>query len=96
MWNPFGREPNTCSRWWALAECFPQHRTTAAVLKDKRAEAVTVRSLHDWIEREIHRDISHAPFDAHRRRSRRTLQKSRQERQRQAETQNASQTKLIP
>jgi ParB family chromosome partitioning protein len=47
----------------ALAECFPQHRTTAAVLKDKKAEAVTVRSLRDWIEREIHLDISHAPFD---------------------------------
>ena len=48
----------------ALAECFPQHRTTAAALKDKRAEAVTVRSLREWIEREIHLDISHAPFDA--------------------------------
>src|SRR5271156_3798125 len=48
----------------ALAECFPQHRTTAAVLKDKKAEAVTVRSLREWIEREIHLDISHAPFDA--------------------------------
>jgi ParB family chromosome partitioning protein len=46
----------------ALAECFPEHRTTAAVLKDKRAEAVTVRSLREWIEREIHLDISHAPF----------------------------------
>jgi ParB family chromosome partitioning protein len=48
----------------ALAECFPQYRTTAAVLKDKRAEAVTVRSLREWIEREIHLDISNAPFDA--------------------------------
>lgn len=48
----------------ALAECFPQHRTTAAVLKDKKAEVVTVRSLREWIEREIHLDISHAPFDA--------------------------------
>jgi ParB family chromosome partitioning protein len=47
----------------ALAGCFPEHRTTAAVLKDKRAEAVTVRSLREWIEREIHLDISHAPFD---------------------------------
>jgi ParB family transcriptional regulator, chromosome partitioning protein len=47
----------------ALAECFPEHRTTAAVLKDKKAEAVTVRSLREWIEREIHLDISHAPFD---------------------------------
>src|ERR1700693_3142596 len=48
----------------ALAECSPQHRSAAAILKDKKAEAVTVRSLRDWIEREIHLDISHAPFDA--------------------------------
>lgn len=48
----------------ALAECFPQHRSAAAVLKDKKAEAVTVRSLREWIEREIHLDISNAPFDA--------------------------------
>ena len=48
----------------ALAECFPTYRTTAAVLQDKKAEAVTVRSLREWIEREIHLDISHAPFDA--------------------------------
>ena len=47
----------------ALAECFPHHRSTAAVLKDKRAEAVTVRSLREWIEREIHLDLSNAPFD---------------------------------
>src|SRR5258708_864045 len=36
-------QPNDQRR--ALAECFPQHRTTAAVLNDKKAEAVTVRSL---------------------------------------------------
>lgn len=48
----------------ALAECFPQHRSAAGVLKDKKAEAVTVRSLREWIEREIHLDISNAPFDA--------------------------------
>ncbi|MBS1841510.1 MAG: ParB/RepB/Spo0J family partition protein [Acidobacteria bacterium] len=48
----------------ALTECFPQHKTTAAVLKDKKAEAVTVRSLREWIEREILLDISNAPFDA--------------------------------
>lgn len=47
----------------ALVECFPQHRRTAALLKDKKAEAVTVRSLREWIEREIHLDISNAPFD---------------------------------
>jgi ParB family chromosome partitioning protein len=47
----------------ALAECFPQHRTTAALLKDKKAEAVTVRQLRQWIEREIHLDITNAPFD---------------------------------
>src|SRR5882757_4265715 len=54
-------QPNDQRR--ALAECFPQHRTTAAVLKDQKAEAVTVRSLRKWIEREIHLDISNAPFD---------------------------------
>lgn len=48
----------------ALAECFPQHRTAAAALKDKKAEAVTVRSLREWIEREVLLDISNAPFDA--------------------------------
>jgi ParB family transcriptional regulator, chromosome partitioning protein len=48
----------------ALAECFPAHKTAAAVLKDKRAEAVTVRSLREWIEREILLDITNAPFDA--------------------------------
>jgi ParB family transcriptional regulator, chromosome partitioning protein len=47
----------------ALAECFPQHRTAAALLKDKKAEAVTVRELREWIEREIHLDITNAPFD---------------------------------
>jgi ParB family chromosome partitioning protein len=55
-------QPNDQRR--ALAECFPQHRTTAALLKDKKAEAVTVRSLREWIESEIHLDISNAPFDA--------------------------------
>jgi ParB family chromosome partitioning protein len=48
----------------ALAECFPEHKTAAAVLKDKKAEAVTVRSLREWIEREILLDITNAPFDA--------------------------------
>jgi ParB family transcriptional regulator, chromosome partitioning protein len=48
----------------ALAECFPGHRTAAAALKDKKAEAVTVRLLREWIEREILLDISNAPFDA--------------------------------
>src|SRR5208283_1237380 len=47
----------------ALAECFPQHRTTTALLKDKRAEAVTVRELRSWIEREVHLDLTNAPFD---------------------------------
>src|SRR6266404_9939690 len=54
-------QPNDQRR--ALAECFPQHRTTAALLKDKKAEAVTVRSLREWIEREIHLDITNGPFD---------------------------------
>jgi ParB family transcriptional regulator, chromosome partitioning protein len=54
-------QPNDQRR--ALAECFPQHRTATAVLKDKKAEAVTIRSLRDWIAREILLDITHAPFD---------------------------------
>lgn len=47
----------------ALAECFPHHRTTAALLKDKKAEAVTVRQLREWIESEVHLDLTNAPFD---------------------------------
>jgi ParB family chromosome partitioning protein len=47
----------------ALQECFPNHRTTAAALKDRKTEAVTVRELRAWVEREIHLDITHAPFD---------------------------------
>jgi ParB family chromosome partitioning protein len=54
-------QPNDQRR--ALQECFPQYRNTAAVLKDKKAEATTVRELRAWIEREIHLDLTNAPFD---------------------------------
>jgi ParB family chromosome partitioning protein len=54
-------QPGDQSR--ALAECFPHHRTAAAIAKDQKAEAVTVRELREWIEREIHLDITNAPFD---------------------------------
>jgi len=47
----------------ALQECFPQYRNAAAVLKDKKAEAVTVRELRSWIQREIHLDLTQVPFD---------------------------------
>lgn len=47
----------------ALQECFPQYRNAAAILKDKKAEATTVRDLRAWIEREIHLDLTNAPFD---------------------------------
>ena len=47
----------------ALQECFPNHKTSAAILKDRKAEAVTVRQLRAWIEREIHLDLANAPFD---------------------------------
>ena len=47
----------------ALQECFPSHRTAAAILKDGKAEAITVRQLREWVEREIHLDIANAPFD---------------------------------
>jgi ParB family chromosome partitioning protein len=48
----------------ALAECFPGHRSVASILKDRKAEAVSVRELREWIEREIHLDLKNAPFDA--------------------------------
>src|SRR6266850_376369 len=54
-------QPNDQKR--ALQECFPHHRTAAALLKDKKAEAVTVRELRQWIEREVHLDLTNAPFD---------------------------------
>lgn len=54
-------QPNDQQR--ALRECFPQHRSAAAILKDRKAEAVTVRELRQWIEREIHLDLTNAPFD---------------------------------
>ncbi|MGH9685485.1 MAG: ParB/RepB/Spo0J family partition protein [Candidatus Acidiferrales bacterium] len=47
----------------ALMECFPGHRNTASILKDRKAEAMTVRQLRDWIEGEIHLDLKNAPFD---------------------------------
>jgi ParB family chromosome partitioning protein len=47
----------------ALQECFPHHRNATAILKDKKAEATTVRELRAWIEREIHLDLTYAPFD---------------------------------
>src|SRR5271154_2472469 len=47
----------------ALQECFPGHRSASAILKDRKAEAATVRKLREWIEREIHLDITHEPFD---------------------------------
>jgi ParB family transcriptional regulator, chromosome partitioning protein len=54
-------QPNDQRR--ALQECFPQYRNAAAALKDKKAEAVTVRELREWIAREIHLDLTNAPFD---------------------------------
>jgi ParB family chromosome partitioning protein len=47
----------------ALSECFPGHRTTAAILKDKDPRPISVRELRDWIEREIHLSLAQAPFD---------------------------------
>ena len=49
----------------AFSECFPDHRGASAVLKDRGAQAtITVRGLRQWIQREIHLDLSAAPFDA--------------------------------
>ena len=47
-----------------LRERIPDMANAAATLKDKKAEAVTVRALRIWIEREIHLDLSNAPFDS--------------------------------
>ncbi len=47
----------------ALMECFPGHRSMGSILKDRKAEALTVRQLREWIEREIHLDLKNAPFD---------------------------------
>jgi len=47
----------------ALTECFPGHRTTAAILKDKDPRPISVRDLRSWIEREIHLSLAQAPFD---------------------------------
>jgi ParB family transcriptional regulator, chromosome partitioning protein len=47
----------------ALRECFPEHRSPSAVLKDGKAKSVTVRELRVWIEREVHLDLANAPFD---------------------------------
>ncbi len=46
-----------------MMECFPSHRSTGSILKDRKAEALTVRQLREWIEREIHLDLKNAPFD---------------------------------
>jgi ParB family chromosome partitioning protein len=54
-------QPNDQRR--ALQECFPNHRTVGAVLKDGNAEAVSVRQLRAWVEQEIHLDLTNAPFD---------------------------------
>jgi len=49
----------------ALMECFPGHRSTGSILKDRKAEALTVRQLREWIERQIHLDLKNVPFDTH-------------------------------
>jgi ParB family chromosome partitioning protein len=54
-------QPNDQRR--ASQECFPHHKTAAAILKDLKAEAVTVRQLRAWVEQEIHLDLTNAPFD---------------------------------
>jgi len=47
----------------ALMECFPGHRTSGSILKDRKAEALNVRQLREWIEREIQLVLKNAPFD---------------------------------
>jgi len=31
-----------------MMECFPSHRSTGSILKDRKAEALTVRQLREW------------------------------------------------
>jgi ParB family transcriptional regulator, chromosome partitioning protein len=47
----------------ALAECFPDHRTAKAILKDKDPRPISVRDLRDWIQQEVHLSLANAPFD---------------------------------
>ncbi len=47
----------------AFEECFPGHRTTKAILKDKDPRPISVRELRDWIQRKIHLSLANAPFD---------------------------------
>lgn len=47
----------------ALAECFPEHRTAKAILKDKDPRPISVRDLRDWIQQEVHLSLANAPFD---------------------------------
>jgi ParB family chromosome partitioning protein len=47
----------------AFQECFPGHRTTKAILRDKDPRPISVRELRDWIQREIHLSLANAPFD---------------------------------
>ena len=47
----------------ALHECFPEHKTAAAILKDKDPRLISVRDLRYWIERAIHLSLTNAPFD---------------------------------
>lgn len=54
-------QPNDQRR--ALQECFPNHKNAATILRDKKAEAATVRELREWIEREVLLDLTNAPFD---------------------------------
>lgn len=41
----------------------PWHRNTGSMPKDRKEEALTVRQLREWIERQIHLDLKHAAFD---------------------------------
>jgi ParB/RepB/Spo0J family partition protein len=47
----------------ALAECFPEHRTAKAILKDNDPRPISVRDLRDWIQQEVLLSLANAPFD---------------------------------
>jgi ParB family transcriptional regulator, chromosome partitioning protein len=47
----------------ALRECFPEQRSTAAILKAKNPPAISIHDLRGWIREQIYLSLANAPFD---------------------------------
>ena len=47
----------------ALRECFPEQRSTAAILKAKNPPAISVHDLRGWIRQQVYLSLANAPFD---------------------------------